>query len=121
MTSKYIRIMSEKTPKVKLNESHVDEIKQIINRMDDSYQPIYNEALELRTRFKQYMTILMNLRIFAQKYGTLIMVQKMAKVYQKFDKIDNVLYTIANKFSTVKSKHNGLKDLFNKYEKFCKK
>jgi uncharacterized coiled-coil DUF342 family protein len=113
--------MSNKTTKVKMNESHLNEIRQLISRIGDSYDPLYNEAHELRTRFKKHMDILMNLRIFAEKYGTLVMVQKMAKVYQKIDKIDNELYNIKDKLLTVKSKHDGLDDLFNKYEKFCNK
>ena len=121
MISKYIRIMSNKTPKVKLNESQLNEIKQMLGKIEEIYQPILDEATRLRIQSKNHMTILMNLRIFAQKYGTLSMLQKMAKVYQKMDKIDNELYKIIDKMTTTNTKRDGLDELFGKYEKFCKK
>ena len=122
MISKYIRIMSNKTPKVKLNESHLNEIKQLLSKIEEIYEPILNEASRLRIQFKKHMNIFMNLRIFAQKYGTLIMVQTMAKVYQKMDKIDNELYEIEDKMMmTINTRRDQLDELFGKYEKFCKK
>jgi chromosome segregation ATPase len=113
--------MSDKTPKVKLNESQLNEIWKGINTIQGQYDPIYTEAKELRERFKMKMTTLLNLRLFAQKYGTMSMIQKMAKVYQKLDKIDNELYSITAKLQTARSKYRSLNELFDKYVKFCKK
>jgi hypothetical protein len=123
MTSKYIYIliMSDKTIKVKLNEGHRNDIMRGINSIEGQYEPIYNEAKELRTRFKKNMVILMNLRIFAQRYGTNVMIKRMDKLYQKMDKVDNELYSIVNKFEIAQTRHNGLNKLFNDYVKFCNK
>jgi hypothetical protein len=113
--------MSDKTPKVKLNESQRREILNGINTIEGQYKPIYDEAKELRNRFKTNMGVLINLRIFAQKYGTLSMVKKMANVYQKLGKIDNELYSITDKLETIKVKHKSLNELYNRYDKFCRK
>jgi len=113
--------MSDKTPKVKLNESHRNEITVHLARMKAMYDPIYNEVGEVRKKFKAHMTILMNLRIFAQKYGTLGMIRKLNTLYKEFDIIDSKLYDATNKLGDIPKKHKAVEELFTKYEKFCKK
>jgi len=113
--------MSDKTPKVKLNESHRNEITVHLARMKAMYDPIYNEVGEVRKKFKAHMTILMNLRIFAQKYGTLGMIKKLNTLYKEFDIIDGKLYDATNKLGDIPKKHKAVEEFFTKYEKFCKK
>jgi len=113
--------MSDKTSKVKLNESHRNEITDNLARMKARYDPIYNEIGEVRIKFKAHMNILMNLRIFAQKYGTLDMTKKLNTLYKEFDIIDSKLYDATNKLGDIHKKHKAVEELFTKYEKFCKK
>jgi hypothetical protein len=114
--------MSNKTPKVKLNESQLNEIRQLLSKIEEIYQPILDEASRLRIQFKKHIDIFMKLRIFAQNYGTLSMIQTMAKLYQKMDKIDDELYKITDKMMmTINTRRDDLDELFGKYEKFCKK
>lgn len=113
--------MSNNTPKVKLNESHRNEIADNLSRMNAQYQSIYDEAAGLRKKFKAHMSLLMNIRLFAQKYGTLDMVKKLSKLYKGFDMLDSKLYDATNKLNNIPTKHKAVYDLFSKYEKFCKK
>ena len=113
--------MSNNTPKVKLNESHRNEIADNLSRMNAQYQSIYDEAAETRKKFKAHMTILVNIRLFAHKYGTLDMVKKSGKIYKGFDIVDSRLYDAMNKLNEIPKKHKAVYELFSKYEKFCKK
>lgn len=113
--------MSDKTPKVKLNESHRNEIWTNLSTMKARYDPLYNEARGLRVKFKKHMALVMNLRIFANRYGTKDMVNKFDKLYHKFDKIDSELYSIVNKLETLDVRHAGVNNLFSKYTTFCNK
>ena len=113
--------MSNKTPKVKLNESHRNEITVHLARMKAQYDPIDKEVGEVRRKFKAHMTILMNLRIFAQRYGTLDMIRKLNTLYKEFDILDSKLYAAMNKVGNIHMRHKAVENLFTKYEKFCKK
>jgi hypothetical protein len=113
--------MTDKIIKVKLNESHRNDIMRGMKTIEGQYEPIYNEARELRKRFKKNMAVLMNLRIFANRYGTNIMIKQTDKLYQKMDKVDNELYSIVNKLEIAQTRHNGLNKLFDNYVKFCNK
>ena len=113
--------MSDKTPKVKLNESHRNEITDNLAKMKALYDPIHTEVGEIRRKFKAHMSILMNIRLFAQRYGTLDMIRKLNTLYKEFDMIDSKLYDATNKFGDIPKKHKVVEELFTKYEKFCNK
>ena len=113
--------MSDKTPKVKLNESHRNEITVHLARMKALYDPIYKEVGEVRRKFKAHMTIFMNIRIFAWRYGTHDMIRKLNTLYKEFDILDSKLYDATNKLGDIPKKHKAVDELFTKYEKFCKK
>jgi len=114
--------MSKKMPKVKMNESQRNDILANLNTIDEGFDPLHNEAQLLRDKLKNHMTILMNLRIFCNKYGTPSMAKQSTKLWNTLDKMDNKLYDIREALAGLRD--HDFKDvtrLFENYEDFCEK
>jgi len=113
-------------PKVKINESQRKDIRANLNTINQSFLPLHNEALQLKEKLKNHMTILMDLRIFYNKYGTPDMAKQLNKllntVWGTLDKFDDKLYDIKGDLMTLRNHDFGaVIDAFDEYEKFCKK
>jgi tetrahydromethanopterin S-methyltransferase subunit G len=114
--------MSKKMPKVKMNESQRKDIRENLNTIDESFDPLYKEFLQIRDKLKNHITILMNLRIFCNKYGTPNMAKQSTKLWNTLDKMDDKLYDIADALGGLRI--HDVRDvirLFENYEDFCKK
>ena len=113
-------------PKVKINESQRKDIRANLNSINQSFIPLHNEALELRVKLKNHITILMDLRIFYTKYGTPDMGKQLNKLlntlWGTLDKFDDKLYDIKGDLMSLRNHDFGaVIDAFDEYEKFCEK
>jgi len=114
--------MSKKMPKVKINESQRKDIRANLKTIDESFYPLHNDAALLREKLKNHMTILMNLRIFCNNYGTPNMAKQSTMLWNMLDKMDDKLYNIRDALAGLHD--HDFKDvtrLFENYEDFCKK
>ena len=108
-------------PKVKISQEDRLEIKNNLNDISDSYEPLINEVGFLMNTFLKVQSRAEGLEDFADLFGTKSMKDKSKQLVKKFQDVYIRLDKLYGDLKISQDRTDNVFKVFEKYEEFCRK